>query len=144
MSGSQYIPPDDMAMYEILCCSLRVNTSLTPTRFAVLVSPNLTQLVIDLFTTFTTFTALPFLAAAIATHPMYLIMFRGRGYILGSIEVQGEESVVDRFDYNTWGVGQYERAERSCLAYHRADGCDHVYPTRDVIYDWYSSRPASV
>ena len=39
--------------------------------------------------------ALPFLAAAIATYPVFLILFRGHDYIPRSIDVQGEESAID-------------------------------------------------
>jgi len=67
---------------------------------AVLVSSNLTNLVLAgafsiSFTTFTAFMALPFLAAAILTYPVFLIMFRGPDYIPRSTEVQGEESAIE-------------------------------------------------
>ena len=66
----------------------------------MLVSSNLTNLVLVgafsiSFTTFTAFMALPFLAAAISTYPVFLVMFRGREYIPHSIDVRGEESAID-------------------------------------------------
>ena len=56
--------------------------------------------------------------------------------------INGRHLWVCPFDCNTWGVGRYEGAGRSCLADRRATACDHVYPIRDIIYNWYTSRPA--
>ena len=135
---------------------LRVNISLTPTRFAALVSPNLTQLVLDPIRTFSTFTVLPFLAAAIATYLTYLIMFHGRGHIPGSIEVQGEESAVEPSGFSlillTTTLGMLVGTsvpgapvwQITVLTVVSANHCHHAYPIRDAIYDWYRSRPASV
>ena len=63
-------------------------------------SSNLTNLVLAgafsiSFTAFTAYMALPFLAAVIATYPVFLIMFRGREYIPRSINVQGEGSPIE-------------------------------------------------
>ena len=63
-------------------------------------SSNLTNLVLAgafsiSFPTFTAFMALPFLAAAITTYPVFLIMFRGRDYIPRSIDVQGEGPPIE-------------------------------------------------
>jgi Na+/H+ antiporter NhaD/arsenite permease-like protein len=78
---------------------------------AVLVSSNLTNLVLAgafsiSFPTFTAFMALPFLAAAIATYPVFLIMFRRHDYIPRSIDVQGEESAIEPSSVLTdkWGA----------------------------------------
>jgi len=64
------------------------------------VSSNLTNLVLAgafsiSFTTFTAFMVLPFLAAAIMTYPVFLVMFRGRDYIPHSIGVQGEGPPIE-------------------------------------------------
>jgi len=47
------------------------------------------------FTTFTAFMILPFLAAAVLTYPVFLVMFRGRDYIPHSIDIQGEGPAVE-------------------------------------------------
>lgn len=62
-------------------------------------SSNLTNLVLAgafsiSFTTFTAYMALPFLAAAVTTYPVFLIMFRGQGYIPRSIDAQREEPAL--------------------------------------------------
>ena len=47
------------------------------------------------FTTFTAFVFLPFLAAAIVTYPVFLIMFRGQDYVLLPVNIQGVESAIE-------------------------------------------------
>jgi len=64
---------------------------------AVLVSSNLTNLVLAgafsiSFPRFTAFMVLPFLAAAVATYPVFLVIFRGRDYIPRSIAIEGEST----------------------------------------------------
>ena len=72
-------------------------------------SSNLTNLVLVgafsiSFTTFTAFMILPFLAAAIATYPVLLLVFRGRDYIPRSFDVQGEESEPSSVLADKWGA----------------------------------------
>ena len=76
---------------------------------AVLVSSNLTNLVLVgafliPFPTFTAFMVLPFLAAAIVTYPVFLVIFRGRDSIPRSIDISGEESALSSALADKWGA----------------------------------------
>jgi len=128
---------------------------------AVLVSSNLTNLVLAgafliPFPTFTAFMALPFLAAAIATYPVFLVMFRGRDYIPRSIDIQGEESTIEPSSVlvDKWGAifgSALLTATLAVLVGTSVVGIPvweiTVPPAvimfiRDVVYDWYMSGPA--
>jgi len=127
---------------------------------AVLVSSNLTNLVLAgafsiPFPTFTAFMALPFLAAAIVTYPVFLIMFRGRDYIPRSINVQGEESAIEPSSVlvDKWGAvfgSVLLAATLGVLVGTSVLGIPVWQVTvppavimliRDIVYDWYTSRP---
>ena len=109
MFSSQDITSNRLGVHAILCCqhgfvctSLICDAhNLLSLGSAVLVSSNLTNLVLVgafsiSFTTFTAFMALPFLAAAIATYPVFLIMFRRRqDYIPRSLDFQRGEAAID-------------------------------------------------
>jgi len=100
--------------------------------------------------------ALPFLAAAVATYPVFLIMFRGRDYIPGSIDIQGEESAIEPSSVlvDKWGaifgsvlltatLGVLVGTSILDIAVWQIT----VPPAaimfiRDVVYDWYKSGPA--
>ena len=76
---------------------------------AVLVSSNLTNLVLVgafsiPFPTFTAFMVLPFLAAATATYPVFLLIFRGRDSIPRSIDIGGEDSALSSALADKWGA----------------------------------------
>jgi len=84
-----------------VCCS-------GPLGSAVLVSSNLTNLVLVgafsiSFTTFTAFMVLPFLAAGVATYPVFLVIFHGRDYIPRSIDVR-DESAPSSVLADKWGA----------------------------------------
>lgn len=100
--------------------------------------------------------ALPVLAAAIATYPVFLIMFRGRDYIPPSIDVPREESAIDPSSVlaDKWGaifgsilltVTLGVLVGTSIL---KVPVWEITVPpavimlTRDIIYDWYTSRQA--
>ena len=101
--------------------------------------------------------ALPFLAAAIATYPVFLIMFRGRDYIPLSIDVQGEESPIEPSSVlaDKWGAifgSALLTATLGVLVGTSVLGIPVWQVTvppavimfiRDVVYDWRTSRPAS-
>ncbi|KAF9646199.1 hypothetical protein BDM02DRAFT_3156650 [Thelephora ganbajun] len=129
---------------------------------AVLVSSNLTNLVLAgafsiSFTTFTAFMALPFLAAAIATYPVFLLMFRGRDYIPRSIDVQGEGSAIGPSSVlvDRWGAIFGSVLLTATLGVLVGTSILHVpvwqitVPPavitfiRDVVYDWYMSGSAA-
>lgn len=98
---------------------------------------------------------LPFLAAAIVTYPVFLVLFRGRDYIPPSIDVQGEESAIEPSSVlvDKWGaifgsvlltitlgvlvgtsilgVPVWQITVPSAV----------IMFIRDVVYDWHSSRP---
>jgi len=125
------------------------------------VSSNLTNLVLAgafsiHFTTFTAFMALPFLAAAVATYPIFLVMFRGRDYIPLAIDIQGEESTIHPSAVLTdkWGAifgSALLTVTLGVLVGTSVLGVPvwqiTVPPAvimfiRDVIYDWRMARPA--
>ena len=124
-------------------------------------SSNLTNLVLVgafsiNFTTFTAFMVLPFLAAAVATYPVFLVMFRGRDYIPRSIDVQGEESAVEPSTVlaDKWGAifgSALLTVTLGVLVGTSILGVPvwqitvppaMIMFVRDVVYDWYTSRPA--
>ena len=123
-------------------------------------SSNLTNLVLAgafsiSFTTFTAFMALPFLAAAIATYPVFLIMFRGREYIPRSIDVQGEESAIEPSSVlvDKWGAVFGSVLLTATLGVLVGTSVLKIpvwqitvppaviMLVRDIVYDCYSSRP---
>ena len=152
----------------ILCCKhgyvrrLPAHQTYNPTPLgsAVLVSSNLTNLVLAgafsiNFTTFTAFMALPFLAAAIATYPVFLIMFRGQDYIPRSIDIQGEGSAIEPslVLVDKWGAIFGSALLTTTLAVLVGTSVLDipvwqitVPPAvimfiRDVAYDWYTPGP---
>lgn len=127
---------------------------------AVLVSSNLTNLVLAgafsiSFTTFTAFMVLPFLAAAVATYPVFLIMFRGRKHIPRSIEVQGEEATIEPSSVLVDKRGAIFGSVLLTVTLGVLVGTSilrvpvweiTVPPAvimfiRDIVYDWHTSRP---
>ena len=124
-------------------------------------SSNLTNLVLAgafsiSFPTFTAFMALPFLAAAIATYPVFLVMFRGQDYIPDSIDVQGQESAIEPSSVlaDKWGaifgsvlltVTLGVLVGTSILdvpVWQITVPPAVIMFVRDAIYDWYTARPA--
>ena len=103
------------------------------------------------FTTFTAFMILPFLAAAVATYPVFLIMFRGRDYIPRSIDIQ-EESAPTSVLTDKWGAIFGSALLTVTLGVLVGTSILHVAVwqitvppavimfIRDVVYDWYKSR----
>ena len=99
--------------------------------------------------------ALPFLAAAITTYPVFLVMFRGRDYIPRSIDVQGDESAIEPSSVlaDKWGAifgSVLLTATLGVLVGTSVLGVPvwqiTVPPAvimfiRDVVYDWHMSRP---
>jgi len=131
-----------------------------PLGSAVLVSSNLTNLVLVgafsiPFPTFTAFMVLPFLAAAIATYPVLLAIFRGRDYIPQSIDISGEESAMSSALADKWGAifgSVLLTATLGVLVGTSTLGIPvweiTVPPAvimfiRDVVYDWRKSGQAS-
>ena len=123
-------------------------------------SSNLTNLVLAgtfsiPFTTFTAFTALPFLAAAITTYPVFLVMFRGGDYIPRSITIQEEESAIELSSVlvDKWGAIFGSALLTVTLAVLVGTSTLDipvwqitVPPAvimfiRDVVHDWYTSSP---
>ena len=106
------------------------------------------------FTTFTAFTALPFLAAAITTYPVFLVTFRGREYIPHSISIQGEESAAEPSSVLVDKRGAIFGSALLTVTLAVLVGTSilnipvwqiTVPPAvimliRDVVYDWYTSR----
>ena len=102
--------------------------------------------------------ALPFLAAAIATYPVFLIMFRERDHIPRSIDVQGGESAIEPSSMlvDKWGaifgsvlliVTLGVLVGTSILdvpVWEITVPPAVIMFIRDVVYDWYTSRPAPV
>ena len=100
--------------------------------------------------------ALPFLAAAIATYPVFLVMFRGQDYIPDSIDVQGEESAIEPSSVlaDRWGaifgsvlltVTLGVLVGTSILdvpVWQITVPPAVIMFVRDVIYDWYTARPS--
>ena len=100
--------------------------------------------------------ALPFLAAAIATYPVFLVLFRGREYIPRSIDVQGEESAIEPSSVlvDKWGAIFGSALLTATLGVLVGTSILHIpvwqitvppaviMLIRDVVYDWYKSRPA--
>lgn len=120
-------------------------------------SSNLTNLVLAgafliPFTTFTAFMALPFLAAAVATYPVFLLIFRGRDYIPQSIDVQGEETPPSAVLTDKWGAISGSALLTVTLGVLVGTSVLHVSVwqitvppavimfIRDVAYDWYMSK----
>ena len=99
--------------------------------------------------------ALPFLAAAIVTYPVLLIIFRGRDYIPRSFDIRGEESAMSSALADKWGAifgSVLLAATLGVLVGTSTLGIPvweiTVPPAvimfiRDVVYDWYTSRHAS-
>ena len=99
--------------------------------------------------------ALPFLAAAIATYPVFLILFHGRDYIPRSIEVQGEESAIEPSSVlvDKWGAifgSALLAVTLGVLVGTSVLGIPVWQVTvppavimfiRDIVYDWHTSRP---
>ena len=113
----QHISTNSMDICSILCCEYGCVYNYRACGLlysgllgsVVLVSSNLTNLVLVgafsiSFTTFTAFMVLPFLAAAVATYPVLLLVFRGRDYIPRSIDVQTEESTPSSVLADKWGA----------------------------------------
>ena len=108
------------------------------------------------FTTFTAFMALPFLAAAIVTYPVFLVMFRGQDYIPRSIDVQGEHSAIEPSSMLVDKRGAIFGSVLLTATLGVLVGTSildvpvwqiTVPPAvimliRDVVHDWYKSRPA--
>lgn len=100
--------------------------------------------------------ALPFLAAAVATYPVFLVMFRGQEYIPRAIDVQGEESAIDPSAVlvDKWGAifgSALLTVTLGVLVGTSVLGVPvwqiTVPPAvimfiRDVVYDWRMARPA--
>ena len=100
--------------------------------------------------------ALPFLAAAIATYPVFLAMFRGQDYIPRSIDVQGEHSTVEPSSVLADKRGAIFGSVLLTATLGVLVGTSilnipvwqiTVPPAvimliRDIVYDWYKSRPA--
>jgi Na+/H+ antiporter NhaD/arsenite permease-like protein len=109
------------------------------------------------FPTFTAFMALPFLAAAIMTYPVFLVMFRGRDYIPRSIDVQGEDSTIEPSTVlaDKWGAIFGSVLLTATLGVLVGTSILDVpvwqvtVPpavimfVRDIIYDWHNSSPVS-
>jgi Na+/H+ antiporter NhaD/arsenite permease-like protein len=133
-----------------------------PLGSAVLVSSNLTNLVLAgaftiSFPTFTAFMALPVLAAAIATYPVFLIMFRGRDYVPRSIDVQGEESTIEPSSVLVDKRGAIFGSVLLTITLGVLVGTSIlkvpvwqitvppacIMLVRDIIYDWNTSRPTT-
>ena len=105
---------------------------------------------------FTAFMALPFLATGISTYPVFLVIFRGGDYIPRSIDIQGEESAIEPSSVlaDKWGAifgSVLLTATLGVLVGTSVLGVPvwqiTVPPAvimfiRDVVYDWYTSRPA--
>ena len=123
-------------------------------------SSNLTNLVLAgafsiPFPTFTAFMALPFLAAAVATYPVFLVIFRGRDYIPQSIDLGGEDSALSSVLADKWGAvfgSVLLTATLGVLVGTSTLGIPvwqiTVPPAvimfiRDVVYDWHMSGHAS-
>ena len=97
---------------------------------------------------------LPFLAAAVATYPVLLIVFRGRDYIPRSFDVQGEESTPSSVLLDKWGAIFGSALLTVTLGVLVGTSILNipvwqitVPPAvimfiRDVAYDWYTSRQA--
>ena len=168
MLHSQTIPSDCLGIHAILCCkhgfvykSLTCDAdNLLSLGSAVLVSSNLTNLVLAgafqiPFPTFTAFMALPFLAAAVATYPVFFLVFRRRDYIPRSIGVQGDESAIDPSTVLADKRGAIFGSVLLTVTLGVLVGTSilkipvwqiTVPPAvimfiRDVVYDWYTSRP---
>jgi len=100
--------------------------------------------------------ALPFLAAAIATYPVFLVMFRGQDYIPRSIDIQGEESAIEPSSMlvDKWGAIFGSALFTATLGvlvgtsildipvWQTTVPPAVIMLIRDFVYDWYKSRPA--
>ena len=119
-------------------------------------SSNLTNLVLAgafsiSFTTFTAFMILPFLAAAVFTYPVFLVLFRGREHIPRSIDIQ-EESAPTSALTDKWGaifgsalltvtLGVLVGTSILRVAVWQITVPPAVIMfIRDVVYDWRKSR----
>ena len=152
-------------------CAANIGVSANPLRVkhvtefslgsVVLVSSNPTNLVLAgafaiSFPTFTAFMALPFLAAAITTYPVFLVMFRGEDHIPRSIDVQGDEAAIEPSTMlaDKWGAifGSILFAVTLGVLVGTSILDIPVWQVtvppavimfiRDVFYDWRMSRPA--
>jgi Na+/H+ antiporter NhaD/arsenite permease-like protein len=108
------------------------------------------------FPTFTAFMALPFLAAAIMTYPVLLVMFRGRDYIPRSIDVQGEGSAIEPSTVlaDKWGAIFGSALLTTTLSvlvgtsildipvWQITLPAAVIMLIRDIIYDWRVPHPA--
>jgi len=108
------------------------------------------------FTTFTAFMTFPFLAAVIVTYPVFLVMFRGQDYIPRSIDVQGEHSAIEPSSMLAEKRGAIFGSVLLTATLGVLVGTSIldipvwqitvppavIMLVRDVVYDWYKSRPA--
>ena len=92
--------------------------------------------------------ALPFLAAGIATYPVFLVMFRGGDYIPRSIDIQGEESAIEPSSVlaDKWGAIFGSVLLTATLGVLVCTGVLGISVwqmfVQGVVYGWYASCPA--